>query len=1044
MDRRWLSAAAATPLLWAAAGGAQAETTISTAVTTPVPTATANSGAPDDLTIASGGSVKPTGGTAVTLNSDNNVSIAGTVAIADANGATALLIEGGRTGEVTLSGTLTVDESTTASDTDSDGDYDGPFATGSNRYGVRVTGSEAFHGSIVQSAGSITVEGNDSAGISAETAVDGSIRTAGSVSVTGSRVYGVHAASTVGGDVRTTGAVGVLGEGSVAVAVDENVGGKLILGNAVTATGYRYTTRPSDTSKLDADDLLQGGPAVRVRGSVQGGVLVDAPPADNDPDNADEDGDGVADSAETTGVVTSYGAAAAMQIGGAGAIRLGAVGTGAEAYGLLIKGTVQGGGVYDGISGLGIEIGGQGGAVDIAGGVKVDGQVSATAREAGAVALHLKSGANAPAIANSGSILAVVASDDAVAARAVQIDQGASAAWLTNNGVISATITGTKGSAVAVADTAGTLRQIENTNRISATFVLPDDAEDGATITGETIALDLRANTAGVLLRQSANADEDITPAIVGDVLFGSGDARLELLAGTLNGKVAFGTGADALVIDGGAKLRGDVTDAGGGLSMAIADGRLTATNTDTLALTSLALGAEGELVVTADPVAGTATRLNVAGAATLAAGAKVGLRFESKLTEPASFILIDAATLDVQGQLDDSLLTEGPWLYRTSLRADEAAGELIADVRRRTAGEAGLNAAEASAYDAVFEAFDRDEAVRDALLDKTDAAGFRSLYDQFLPDYAGGLFRVMASANEATGRAIDEPEALLPREGMRVWVQEIGVIHRQELDGADGFEAGGVGFATGGEVTDTPLGALGLQASFLNVTVDENGAAAAEKLTGSALSAGGYWRRQMGGLHASAGLTGGYAWLQGDRAVVDTDAGLTREASAEWNALTAAAHLGLSYTAQAGRFYAKPLVQADYFYLKEDGRTETGGGEAIDLEIDERTSQQLAAFAGVAFGLRFGDPETMVWRPEVTVGYRALTGDGPDATTARFVSGGPSFTLASPELDDGAAVLRAGIRGQGRYFDLALEGGGEVRDDYQAYDARVTARVIF
>ena len=245
MDRRWLSAAAATPLLWAAAGGAQAETTISTAVTTPVTTATANSGAPDDLTIASGGSVKPTGGTAVTLNSDNNVLIAGTVAIADANGATALLIEGGRTGEVTLSGTLTVDESTTASDTDSDGDYDGPFATGSNRYGVRVTGSEAFHGSIVQSAGSITVEGNDSAGISAETAVDGSIRTAGSVSVTGSRVYGVHAASTVGGDVRTTGAVGVLGEGSVAVAVDENVGGKLILGNAVTATGYRYTTRPA-------------------------------------------------------------------------------------------------------------------------------------------------------------------------------------------------------------------------------------------------------------------------------------------------------------------------------------------------------------------------------------------------------------------------------------------------------------------------------------------------------------------------------------------------------------------------------------------------------------------------------------------------------------------------------------------------------------------------------------------------------------------------------------------------------------------------------
>ena len=112
----------------------------------------------------------------------------------------------------------------------------------------------------------------------------------------------------------------------MAVAVDQNVGGKLVLGNAVTATGYRYTTRPSDTSKLDADDLLQGGPAVRVQGSVQGGILVDAPPPDNDTENTDEDGDGVADSAETTGIVTSYGSAAAIQIGGTSDIRLGAVG----------------------------------------------------------------------------------------------------------------------------------------------------------------------------------------------------------------------------------------------------------------------------------------------------------------------------------------------------------------------------------------------------------------------------------------------------------------------------------------------------------------------------------------------------------------------------------------------------------------------------------------------------------------------------------------------------------------------------------------------
>ena len=110
MDRRWLSAAAIGPLILAA-GAAQAETVIGDARTGPLATATAASGAPDDLRISSAGSVKPAGGNAVTLNSDNDVAIEGEVAITDASDATALLVEGGRRGDVALSGALRVDES---------------------------------------------------------------------------------------------------------------------------------------------------------------------------------------------------------------------------------------------------------------------------------------------------------------------------------------------------------------------------------------------------------------------------------------------------------------------------------------------------------------------------------------------------------------------------------------------------------------------------------------------------------------------------------------------------------------------------------------------------------------------------------------------------------------------------------------------------------------------------------------------------------------------------------------------------------------------
>ncbi|HYD45248.1 MAG TPA: autotransporter outer membrane beta-barrel domain-containing protein, partial [Phenylobacterium sp.] len=115
MRRRYLLLAAVSPLCLASA--ALAETTISTTVTAPVATATAASGAPDDIRVTSAGVVQPTGGTAITLNSDDNVTVEGAVKITDANDATGVLVEGGRTGEVKISGSITVDESTEIKDT---------------------------------------------------------------------------------------------------------------------------------------------------------------------------------------------------------------------------------------------------------------------------------------------------------------------------------------------------------------------------------------------------------------------------------------------------------------------------------------------------------------------------------------------------------------------------------------------------------------------------------------------------------------------------------------------------------------------------------------------------------------------------------------------------------------------------------------------------------------------------------------------------------------------------------------------------------------
>ncbi|MDF2900243.1 MAG: autotransporter, partial [Phenylobacterium sp.] len=96
MRLRHVLFAAASPLCLLA-GAAQAESVISTTISTPVATATATNGAPDDVRVSSTGVVQPTAGAAITLNSNNKLTNEGTIKIQNANDATGILVLGGMT-----------------------------------------------------------------------------------------------------------------------------------------------------------------------------------------------------------------------------------------------------------------------------------------------------------------------------------------------------------------------------------------------------------------------------------------------------------------------------------------------------------------------------------------------------------------------------------------------------------------------------------------------------------------------------------------------------------------------------------------------------------------------------------------------------------------------------------------------------------------------------------------------------------------------------------------------------------------------------------
>jgi hypothetical protein len=177
-------------------------------------------------------------------------------------------------------------------------------------------------------------------------------------------------AGAVNGNVAlTNGTISVQGANAVGVQLSGDISGALVIQNAINTTGYRSTTPPADVSKLDADDLLQGGSAVVVGGNVAGGIMFDSRPADASSTDTDEDDDGIPDAEEGNASINSYGAAPAVQIGTASqAVTIGAVSSSSAGHGLVVKGGINGTGVYKGVSATGRSNGGGGQSGNVAGG----------------------------------------------------------------------------------------------------------------------------------------------------------------------------------------------------------------------------------------------------------------------------------------------------------------------------------------------------------------------------------------------------------------------------------------------------------------------------------------------------------------------------------------------------------------------------------------------------------------------------------------------------------------------------------------------------
>ena len=1136
MQRKLLVATVAAIPLLAFAHGALAETTITTALTAPVKTSDTT---PDDsVRVTNTGSIRPTvAGPVLEMDTDHSITNEGTLSTTDLNDTAGMQSTGGLTGSIVNKGTISILEDYTPTDTDPpgdeapDGDLDGPFAKAGStgRYGIRVTqGTGLLTGSITNdTTGGIIVEGNDSYGIRLEAGLTGTLMHRGSISVTGDDGHGIRTEGDIGGALEVRGSVSVLGENSVGVSVEGDVDGLFRIQGAVVARGYRSASSATPTNeafaKLDDDDLLLGGPAVKVSGDIGGGILIDsARPADASTTDTDEDDDGIPDAEEGAGgSISVLGSAPALQIGdAAGSITVGAVGTGDSAYGLINKGSITAAGVYADYRidtdpdvyrdhpAVALMIGpNSASTATLAGGLRNEGSITATATDADATGIRLTTGAQlglggvGGVIVNTGSIGAQTTAlngvggvappsipgvEEANTARALSIEAGAFASALNNTGTISALSSGERGSAIAVQDASGTLRTITNTYRILAQVLPNDDASDiddtntdpsDETITGSDIAIDVSAATLGVTITQNGvddgdDGDDDIDdldgdddgvddadePVIFGDVRFGSGDDLLQLNNGRMIGDVSFGAGTNTFTLDGGAAFAGWITgtDVNPNLTINVTEGQLALTEIDDIHASTLNVGADSSLFVTINADNTDSTRL-VVDTATFAEGAQIGVQVEGLIdfetfAQTRNYVIVDATTLDA-GDLDDSLLTLSPYIYDISTDADEAADTVTLRVGRRAAEEIGFNAAQTSAYDAVYAALLEDEEIRGAILAQTNREGFLDLYNQFLPDQLEGLFSALEMAQLSIGRAVATKPDLRQRYGPdSFWLQELNLQVKRDGEESLGSESKGFGFVAGYESMGDDGGALGATLAYINAEETDDAAKVGEQTTVSQLEVGAYWRRAAGSWLFSVRGGGGYAWFDGTRrfltpgqlvnnngqiAVINR---VIREGTAEWNGLTGSLHASAAYDTRFGRFYARPTLAMDYFYLREGEREETGAG-AFNQTVEERTSSRLSGTAEMAFGAEFG--REVWWRPEIRAGYRYVLAGEIGDTVASF-NGGSSFLLAASNPGDGAAILALALKMGTPMSYLAIEGEAELADGEQRYNLQLIGRVMF
>jgi len=594
--------------------------------------------------------------------------------------AVGVLLQGGANRSYTQAGSITIDDNLQAEDTDNDGLAETPFAQGTGRTGILISGASPFEGNVeLQAGSSITVAGNDSFGINLDNTammqggLTGNLLTEANISLEGNNSTAINVASNVTGDVNNSGNIIVLGEGSSAFNITGDIDGGFINSGGVINSGFRSGATPRTSFSLaqrnifGEEDLFNAGSAINVEGNISDGIFLEQrmiPVLDPDGNPITNADGSVQMQIASISEIQQFGAAPAIAIDGNGTpIAIGTVGPITDPndpnfdpalnFAFINQGTLTASGVFDDFDATVFSVA----DATLEGGISNTGTLSATtftapvdledpSRGSGiARIIVLGDQAIANQINNGGIILATASEavdavfadiNNPIAARditaiAIDINETAQTNTIVNTGNLASIVVGRQGTAIAIRDASGTLTSVINTNTLTASGLSSDPT--GETITDfNTVAIDVSNNTTGFSFSQFQQQDVDLNdgvappiPVTAGDILLGSGDDSVISSAGGISGDIDFGSGDDILDLSGGTAFIGDIRNTDG-LVINVAEGStLTLAEANDISLTEATFDGTSTFSPVIDGTnGGSASTLISSGDITFASGATI------------------------------------------------------------------------------------------------------------------------------------------------------------------------------------------------------------------------------------------------------------------------------------------------------------------------------------------------------------------------------------------------------------------------------------